>query len=277
MTALAQNRSTIKLPPEGVVPDLSYVPIAASTKIYQGAMVGLSATGLLVPATSVPVGGIVIGKSEEFKDNSAGAASALSATVRHGAFKWNNSAAADAIAQANLFQDCYAVDDQTVALTDGNSTRPRAGKIFQVDSDGVWVVQGPIVRDIGNGVGAGAAAGSVISLPITLASIAGNGALFSLIPGFACRVTKISMTFTVAGTGAGATITLTPSINAVNLTGGVITPTLGNSTLWATINATAITGANTLTPSGATGTLTITASATTVFTAGIGVLTITLA
>ena len=35
--------------------------------------------------------------------------------------------------------DCYIVDDQTVAKTNGTNTRSVAGKIIAVDADGVWV------------------------------------------------------------------------------------------------------------------------------------------
>jgi len=63
--------------------------------------------------------------------------------VRPGVFKFANSANGDLIAQANVCADCYIVDDNTVALTDGGGTRSRAGKIVGVDSDGVWVVVGP--------------------------------------------------------------------------------------------------------------------------------------
>jgi hypothetical protein len=51
----------------------------------------------------------------------------------------NNSSDADAISTANIGADCYIVDDQTVALTNGTNTRSVAGKIFDVDSAGVWV------------------------------------------------------------------------------------------------------------------------------------------
>ena len=59
--------------------------------------------------------------------------------VRRGCFRFANSASADAIALADVGADCYIVDDQTVALTNGSSTRSVAGKIHDVDSSGVWV------------------------------------------------------------------------------------------------------------------------------------------
>ena len=47
--------------------------------------------------------------------------------------------AADAIVRADVGADCYIVDDQTVAKTNGSNTRSVAGKIIAVDADGVWV------------------------------------------------------------------------------------------------------------------------------------------
>ena len=35
--------------------------------------------------------------------------------------------------------DCYIVDDQTVAKTNGGATRCVAGKVWDVDAEGVWV------------------------------------------------------------------------------------------------------------------------------------------
>ena len=50
-----------------------------------------------------------------------------------------NSASADLISLADIGADCYIVDDQTVAKTSGTNTRSVAGKVFDVDADGVWV------------------------------------------------------------------------------------------------------------------------------------------
>ena len=44
--------------------------------------------------------------------------------------------------QADVGADCYIVDDQTVAKTNGTNTRSVAGKIIAVDADGVWVKLG---------------------------------------------------------------------------------------------------------------------------------------
>ena len=63
-------------------------------------------------------------------------------SIRQGVFKFENSSAGDAIAIAEIGDDCYIVDDQTVAKTNGGSTRSVAGKVIDVVSDGVFVLVG---------------------------------------------------------------------------------------------------------------------------------------
>jgi hypothetical protein len=72
-------------------------------------------------------------------DNTGGADGAATVTVRRGIFPFANSANADAISRANIGATVYVVDDQTVALTNGTNTRSAAGRVYDVDADGVWV------------------------------------------------------------------------------------------------------------------------------------------
>jgi len=117
--------------------ELVSVP-AAAVKIYAGSLVAINAAGFATPgavATTLKY----FGRAEQQVDNSAGAAGDKSVLVRRKkAFKWLNHGA-DAIVQADLGATCYIVDDQTVAKTNGINTRSAAGKVIQVDSDGVWV------------------------------------------------------------------------------------------------------------------------------------------
>ncbi|PYG27849.1 hypothetical protein C8N36_114125 [Pelagimonas varians] len=51
-----------------------------------------------------------------------------------------NAAAVDEITSADVGSVCFAVDDQTVAKTDGSSTRSPAGIVDVVDLNGnIWV------------------------------------------------------------------------------------------------------------------------------------------
>ncbi|MEZ5709719.1 MAG: hypothetical protein R3E02_10070 [Blastomonas sp.] len=63
--------------------------------------------------------------------------------VEHGTFLFVNSAGADAITAAQLNRPCYVVDDETVALTSAFGTRPMAGVVREVTSEGVWVEISP--------------------------------------------------------------------------------------------------------------------------------------
>lgn len=130
MPALAAARNTKELAGE-----VFGLPVAASTTCYQGGLAVLNA-GYAAPGTTA-TGLIAVGRFEE----TAVAVSAgdVSVRVKRGTFKYDNSSAGDAIAQADVGADCYIVNDQTVAKTSATGTRSRAGKIAGVDSDGVWV------------------------------------------------------------------------------------------------------------------------------------------
>lgn len=113
-------------------------PVAASTKIYLGALVVLNAAGNAAPGTAA-TGLKVRGIAAEQVDNSAGAIGDKRVETRTGIFPFKNSASADLIARADIGTDCYIVDDETVAKTSGSSTRSVAGKVVDIDAAGVWV------------------------------------------------------------------------------------------------------------------------------------------
>jgi len=112
--------------------------VAAAKKIFAGALVAIDASGNATPgATATTLKGA--GRADAHADNSAGAAGDITVAIRKGVFRFANSAAADEITDAEIGDDCYIVDDQTVAKTDGTATRSVAGKVFDVGADGVWV------------------------------------------------------------------------------------------------------------------------------------------
>lgn len=113
-------------------------PVAANKKIYAGALVVLDTSGNAEPGTTA-TGKVAVGRADQFVDNSGGAAAAVTVRVSQGVFRFNNSSAGDAITKAEIGDTCYIVDDNTVAKTDGTGTRSAAGKVVDVDSDGVWV------------------------------------------------------------------------------------------------------------------------------------------
>lgn len=133
MAALTKDRNTLRKDNQ-----VHSDPVAASTKIFAGSLVCLNASGYAVPG-SVSTTQKARGVAQEQVDNSTGTAGAQRVETRRGVFKFGNSAAADEITIADVGANCYIVDDQTVAKTNGTNTRSIAGKIDSVDSDGVWV------------------------------------------------------------------------------------------------------------------------------------------
>lgn len=115
-------------------------PMAANTTIFKGALVMLDAAGNATKGAAA-AGQIARGVAKETKTNGAVAGVEKIATEA-GTFRFANSAAGDLIARAEIGDDCYIVDDQTVAKTNGGATRSIAGKIIDVDASGVWVAVG---------------------------------------------------------------------------------------------------------------------------------------
>lgn len=118
--------------------ELIPAPVATNVKIYAGALVAANATGYATPgATATTL--TYLGRAEEYVDNTGGADGAKTVLIRRKkAFKFKN-AGADLVTQAELGKTCYIVDDETVAKTNGTSTRSAAGTVLGVDTDGVWI------------------------------------------------------------------------------------------------------------------------------------------
>lgn len=132
MTALAAGRDTPKR--NGHERSL---PVAANKSCYIGGIAVVAGTpGRVQPgtaATNLKAVGV-------FKETLIGAPQDTPIKVeREGWFRFGNSTSSDAIAIKDIGADCYVVDDNTVALTDGSSSRSVAGTIRDVDSLGVWI------------------------------------------------------------------------------------------------------------------------------------------
>ena len=112
-------------------------PVAASVTCYAGGLATLDASGNATPG-AVATTLTAVGMFRETKTNGTTAA-AVNVEVEPGIYRFGNSASADAITKAEIGDDCYIVDDQTVAKTNGSNARSVAGKIMDVDSVGVWV------------------------------------------------------------------------------------------------------------------------------------------
>lgn len=130
--ALAAPRNTPRREP-----GVESHPVKGATKIYAGGLVCLDASGWAVPGAAATTL-IAVGRAEETVDNT-GANGAKNVETRRGTFQFKNSTSGDLITRAEIGDNCYVVDDETVAKTDGSSARSIAGKIRDVDAQGVWV------------------------------------------------------------------------------------------------------------------------------------------
>ena len=113
------------------------LPVAAGVTIYPGALVVSNSSGFAQPATSA-LGLIAVGICiDQFPIvNSAGGNGAAFVQVRCGTFGFASATGADAITAATpIGTPLFAVDDQTVALTDGGGTRSFAGRFAGVNNN----------------------------------------------------------------------------------------------------------------------------------------------
>ncbi len=132
MPALTADRPT----PKRTGMHLS-LPVAAATKIFAGAIVCVNTSNLAVKG-AVSTTLKAVGVAKEQVDNT-GAAGEQRIEVERGVFQFANSSAGDLIALQDIGSQCFIVDDNTVAKTNGTSTRSVAGIVRDVDAAGVWV------------------------------------------------------------------------------------------------------------------------------------------
>ncbi len=135
----------------------------------------------------------------------------------------------------------------------------------------------PAIQILPTNTQLGAGAGQfTISIPLALASMTTAAAdlMTNWVPGFAGKLVKLEFVTTTLGTGASASQVINLEIGSTNVTGGVLTLLLADTTpLGKVTAATAITALNEFT---ATDTISIEVAASgTVFTAGAGALLLT--
>jgi hypothetical protein len=261
MTALTQGSRLTAMVGPGPVPNYYSGIVKTGVQVWAGAIVAVDALGFLVPANAANNPVRVLGRAEH--DVLGDGTKKLD--VRRGAFDYANSAAGDAITQAQLGQIVYVVDDNTVAATDLNGTRIPAGEVVGVgmDSGGNSTISPsgyPSAIQVQLGAGAtvvSAASGAAglkgfLSFQVPLAAIAGVGDIFKRKMNQAGRIKALSVHTTTISTTAAKSVTLQPTINPiatpgeVTVTGGIaVLTTVSNNTLGNELDATAITGANT--------------------------------
>lgn len=116
-------------------------PVAATTDIPAGALMGIGATGYAVNM-SAAAGLKCLGVATKRRDNDPGSAAALTIPYECGAFAFDNSAAADEVLITDVMTQCYAVDNNTVAKTSNSGARSLAGTVVGLLGTKVLVMVG---------------------------------------------------------------------------------------------------------------------------------------
>lgn len=189
-----------------------------AVKVFAGALVMRNVAGYLTKGqTALGLRGV--GRAEKQVDNSGGSAGDLDLPYRPGIFRFANSSAGDAITIAEIGKLCYAVDDQTVAKTNGTNTRSVAGIISGVDDVGVhvFVAEEALADYLAN---------RRVFVPVRVATLVGAN-VYRALSIYAGRVVKVwSVIEGVLTTGDA---TLTAKIDGAAITAGLITITQAGS------------------------------------------------
>lgn len=134
MAALTGDQNIPMRAPEREV----ILKVAAATTIYAGALVAVNATGHAVPAADA-AGLTVMGRASCMVDNTAGADGDEVIEVLKAVFKYKTDVAG-ACDLADVGQDVFVLDDNTVVKAAGAPAGIVAGKCDEIDDDGdVWV------------------------------------------------------------------------------------------------------------------------------------------
>src|SRR5262245_256705 len=133
MSAIAATATAIETPERPGV-SKSY-PVAAATLVPAGALAAIDASGTAKHASD-PAPLRVVGVSQETVDNSGGSAADKSVTVKRGVFRFQNSAD-QPVAKDDVGKLCFVESNQAVGMSSTNFLV--AGRVLDVDDDGVWV------------------------------------------------------------------------------------------------------------------------------------------
>lgn len=134
MAALTANRPTDRFGAQ-VIPNRVGNPIADNVHIFQGAICQLDANGNVTPGGAATQADThtfkTIGRAYREYDNTVAghAAGALTPETEFGAFLLDI-AAGDAVAQADVGNSVYLVDDHTIGKTNAGNTLAVAGKLL---------------------------------------------------------------------------------------------------------------------------------------------------
>lgn len=119
------------------------IGLAASVTIYPGAMVSVDSSGYARPARATNtdrVIGVFQPQNGYALTGTTNGTIKLVDCIDFGSFPMANSSSGDQITTVHIDGPCYVVDDQTVAATSNNGTRPLAGVVVDVLNDNTVLV-----------------------------------------------------------------------------------------------------------------------------------------
>lgn len=111
-------------------------PIKADTYFMGNVVVFIDGRGYAVPFENADVIDTAAGVSYIGADNRGGADGELKVETTIGEHKLGNGGD---IVESHVGSDAYLSAAETVSISSASNTRPKAGKITQVDDDGVWI------------------------------------------------------------------------------------------------------------------------------------------
>lgn len=217
MTALAADKKLeytegVELP----------VPVDDGDKIYAGAFVCVNAAGYAVPGSDT-AGLIFVGVAMEQKDNTLGADGALSVNCRRrGLVK---AIMGTAITQANVGDNVFLVDDQTVDLSANVTNHISCGIIAgYIDSTHAWIDIEPAIEqaDVATHIADTSAAHAASAISI---ADAGNYTAQTTVEG-ALQEIYPKAPVAIADPGASGAIPVTKSGSVAITTAGAETRTI---------------------------------------------------
>lgn len=139
--ALSAGIQVLRVGAEGVHEPIA-APLYTGVTVYYGSIALLSNAGVLKNAASPASTDTCIGLigNPVVPQSTAGIVGAGTTNANAtwvdcltGSFLLASGTGADAITEANAGANCYVVDEKTVGLTSGSSTRPLAGVILPID------------------------------------------------------------------------------------------------------------------------------------------------
>lgn len=126
--------------------------VNGGSTLYKGTIVCLDVNGDAVPGGTIASGALkAAGVAQSTVDNSAGSDGDKDIQVLCGVYKFRNSSTST-IADAHVGSPCFVEDNDTVRASSGGGVYPCAGRVVQVDSDGVRVLMSPQASEAGGSI-----------------------------------------------------------------------------------------------------------------------------